>query len=289
MSAVRISIVVPSYNGSRYILALKENLLNQEIEDFECIFIDDGSTDDTKLVFQGVTDPRFRYYYQPNAGVSAARNKGLGLSVGAFTMFFDVDDIMPPGFLKSRLSVLEKNEIIDFVSGPVVKIAEGKPEQTGFRGAGTNGTEEIMLYDQSVVTCPSNYLFRSGFLRRHQLSFNSYLSSTADRYFLLTCYKKGHGMYNEQLQPLYYRIHPGSMSANLTLALVKDNDRFYRELDSNALIPAAIRQKSLLLGMFILAASYFKVRQPKMAFFYTLKGFRIHPLKFMGLILKQKL
>lgn len=288
MSAVEISIVIPSYNGSRYILALKEGICNQNIKNFECILVDDGSTDDTRLVFSKITDPRFKYYYQSNAGVSAARNNGLKQALGKFILFFDVDDVMPPNFLKSRMSALMTDQTIDFVSGPVSKVTENKPIRNGFRGTGKNGTEEILLYKQDVVTCPSNYLFRADFLRINHLTFNTRLSSTADRFFLIECYQKGNGICNRNITPLHYMVHEGSMSATLTPALVKDNAAFYNELCSHTLIPSGIHKKSLLLGMFILAASHFKIRQLKSALVYTVKGIRINPLMFMKLIVNRK-
>lgn len=288
MSAVEISIVVPSYNGSRYLLALKEGICNQGVENFECILVDDGSTDDTRLVFSKITDTRFKYYYQPNAGVSAARNNGLKQALGKFILFFDVDDSMPPDFLRSRISALMTNQTIDFVSGPVSKVTEGKSIGTGFRGTGKDGIEEILLYMQDVVTCPSNYLFRADFLRVNHLTFNTRLSSTADRYFLIECYQRGNGICNGNITPLHYNVHQGSMSATLTPELVKDNEVFYSELSSHALIPSGIYKKSLLLGMFILAASHFKIRQLKPAIVYGVKGFWVSPLKFIGLLVKRK-
>src|SRR5690606_2000148 len=73
-----------------------ESVRKQVMEDWECIIIDDGSTDKTSEVVDNYVkaDPRFRYYYQENKGLSAARNTGIKFAKGTLIQFLDADDLL---------------------------------------------------------------------------------------------------------------------------------------------------------------------------------------------------
>lgn len=100
---MKFSIILPVYNASKTIARTLDSIVNQIFKDFEVIIIDDGSNDDTaKICFEYVkTDEKFRYYFQQNSGVSAARNKGIELSTGDFIVFIDSDDVYKNTYLES--------------------------------------------------------------------------------------------------------------------------------------------------------------------------------------------
>ncbi|MGY4539590.1 glycosyltransferase involved in cell wall biosynthesis [Mucilaginibacter sp. UYNi724] len=89
-----LSIIVPVYNKERYIAACFDSILNQTYDDFELIVVNDGSTDGSyqKCLEYAVKDNRIKLIDQKNAGVSAARNKGLSLAKGTYIGFIDSDD-----------------------------------------------------------------------------------------------------------------------------------------------------------------------------------------------------
>ena len=93
MSAL-ISIIVPVYNLEDYIENCINSLTNQTYKNLEIICVDDGSTDGSASVINGLAerDSRIKYFYQENAGVSSARNKGLESAEGDYLMFIDGDD-----------------------------------------------------------------------------------------------------------------------------------------------------------------------------------------------------
>lgn len=90
----RISVIVPVYNGGKYIKKCLYDLMNQTYKKYEVIIIDDGSTDETPEICKSICkkDSRFKYFYQKNSGVSAARNLGIDLSEGQYIVFVDADD-----------------------------------------------------------------------------------------------------------------------------------------------------------------------------------------------------
>jgi glycosyltransferase involved in cell wall biosynthesis len=104
MTAPAVTIVVTSYNYGRYVGAALESVRAQTAGDFECVVVDDGSTDDSIAVIESfLTDPRFRLVRQQNGGVSNARNVGIGLARGEFVAFLDADDLWQPTKLERQL------------------------------------------------------------------------------------------------------------------------------------------------------------------------------------------
>src|SRR5690606_40203485 len=99
-----VSIIVPCYNYGHYLLETLNSVKSQIFKDWECIIIDDGSTDPTAEVAREATriDRRFRYYYQENKGLAAARNSGILRSRGEFIQFLDADDFISPNKLRSQ-------------------------------------------------------------------------------------------------------------------------------------------------------------------------------------------
>ena len=89
-----ISLVIPAYNVANCLECCIDSILRQTYSDFEIIIVDDGSTDDTRHICEEykARDPRIRYAYQENAGVSAARNHGIDIAKGDWLAFVDADE-----------------------------------------------------------------------------------------------------------------------------------------------------------------------------------------------------
>ncbi len=108
MASPRISVVVPVYNGSRFLSASLECLLKQTFRDFELLVIDDGSTDSSPEVIQGFRDSRIRYIKQDNQGLCHALNRGIREASAAIIARNDQDDLSLPERLERQLCLLEK-------------------------------------------------------------------------------------------------------------------------------------------------------------------------------------
>ena len=89
-----ISIIVPVYNMEKYLRECLDSIVDQTFSDWECILVDDGSSDNSGTVCDeyAARDTRFRVIHQPNSGVSAARNTGLDACRGRYIGFVDPDD-----------------------------------------------------------------------------------------------------------------------------------------------------------------------------------------------------
>lgn len=122
---MKVSVIIPCYNAERFLTDCVRSVLAQDMADFEAILIDDGSTDGTLALARGFEreDARVRVLEQHNAGVSAARNAGLGAARGEWVTFVDADDLLPEGALRALLAAAEGEN--DMVVGAHVCFSEG--------------------------------------------------------------------------------------------------------------------------------------------------------------------
>lgn len=108
-STVPVSVVIPTYNCSRFLPETIGSVLAQTARPFEIIVIDDGSTDDTRDRMHSYLS-HVIYRYQANQGVSAARNHGVRLASGKFVAFLDADDVWHPRKLELQLQAFRQRE-----------------------------------------------------------------------------------------------------------------------------------------------------------------------------------
>ena len=114
-----ISIIIPVYNSATYLNQCIESIINQTYTDWECIIINDGSTDDSANICDiwSQTDSRIHVIHQSNQGVSASRNRGLKKSKGEYIVFVDSDDWVETNYLYDMISSMVENKTDIIVTG----------------------------------------------------------------------------------------------------------------------------------------------------------------------------
>lgn len=113
-NSIFISIIMATYNRSHFIIETLDSILKQSFKDWECLIIDDGSTDATKEILQPYLqkDPRIKYFERNNnhkKGLPGCRNQGLEIAQGEFVVFFDDDDIVHPDLLALSIKEIAAN------------------------------------------------------------------------------------------------------------------------------------------------------------------------------------
>lgn len=103
-----ISVILPVYNGEKYIRKAVESVLNQSLSDFELIIVDDGSNDQTPSIINEFNDSRIKIITQTNQGPGASRNRALKIAKGDYVMYLDADDWYTPDALKTAYTEIIK-------------------------------------------------------------------------------------------------------------------------------------------------------------------------------------
>lgn len=105
---MRVSVVIPAYNSARFLRETIESVRQQTAPVHEIIVVDDGSTDETEQVIQSLGEG-IVYIRQANAGVSAARNRGIAQASGEIIAFLDADDLWLPQKVENQVSAFLGN------------------------------------------------------------------------------------------------------------------------------------------------------------------------------------
>lgn len=110
MALGKVSVIVPTFNRAYCLSQTLSSVRRQTYAHWDVLVIDDGSTDDTASLVAAMreNDSRIRYHYQPNGGVSSARNAGLRLADGDWIAFLDSDDAWRPWKLEAQIGCLER-------------------------------------------------------------------------------------------------------------------------------------------------------------------------------------
>ena len=110
--AMDVSVIIPMYNGARFISEAIESVLSQTYRPGELIVVDDGSVDESAAVVHEIAETAtlpIRYTYQPNRGAGAARNRGIEMAAGSLIAFLDQDDVWSPDKLAHQTALLHQN------------------------------------------------------------------------------------------------------------------------------------------------------------------------------------
>ena len=203
-----VSVVITTWNRSRFIRDAIDSALAQTFRDFEIILLDDGSTDDTAEKV-GDYGPPVRYFFQENVGMAAARNRALAHATGKYAAFLDSDDIWLPGKLEADVAILEADRDVGLVCS-LMEVIDPDGRRTGirkplydpgvtFRDALRNGGALT-----STFTCRRDLLMEFG-------GFDEGLSRYDDLNVLLEFTLRGQVVCRDGIDTLF-RDHAGNIS-----------------------------------------------------------------------------
>lgn len=126
-----VSIIIPCYNYAHFLSECFENLKNQSHTNWECLIVDNASTDNSKEVIQSFAaiDNRIKYLYQPIKGPSAARNLGIKEAKGEYIQFLDADDLLHVNKLKNGISIFNNKPDAAIVYSDMRYFAHGNKNE----------------------------------------------------------------------------------------------------------------------------------------------------------------
>ncbi|XNJ75636.1 glycosyltransferase family 2 protein [Vibrio cyclitrophicus] len=178
-----VSVVIPSYNSSKYMKETLCTVYSQTYAHIEVIIVDDHSDDFDDLVnlVSGLAKSNLTLFRQPkNLNGAAARNKGVELSKGDLICFLDADDLWEPTKIAEQVSVYKKNSVVTCKTKPILR---GKPvikesvrsdydsNRTGFFNLFSKLEHNLVLQTSSIMISREDFYLIGGFdesLFRHQ-------------------------------------------------------------------------------------------------------------------------
>lgn len=218
---MKISVVIPVYNAEKYLHFSLGSVLGQTHTDWECICVDDGSTDGSGNILDeyAAKDPRFRVIHQPNAGEGAARNAGMDAATGELIAFLDADDAWHPETLRLVAKTREATgaDVIRYGWKPV---------------AGHNGGFEVLPPDvrghivdlrarteSTIRFCALGAATVVSRAACGDIRF-SRLTQGADLVFVLDCMLRSGKVAYIDAPLLHYLTHPDQISRRVSKGLV---------------------------------------------------------------------
>lgn len=232
----KASIIVPAYNAEKYIQQTLNSIISQSFHSFECIVIDDGSTDKTAEIVQSLNDARFKLIKINNSGgPSVPRNIGLMNAKGEYIFLFDSDDIMATDKLKLSVAALDLHQDADFLFTNFIEIDKsGKVIQENFlkkyhflwaaiKGCPENG--DFVLLASDVIYAAlinTNFIGTSSVaIRKSALQpddrFNEDLKNSDDRLFWLRFTKRHNAIYLNECLHQYRSLDDGISAKSFIL------------------------------------------------------------------------
>jgi glycosyltransferase involved in cell wall biosynthesis len=218
----KVSVIVPSYNRGEFIEATLVSIQNQSFKDFEVVFVDDGSTDNTAEIVQKFvdTDPRFRYLKQENSERAVARSYGLSQAKADLLCLVDSDDLWYPHKLEKQLKVMEANPDVVLSYAAVNRIdMQGNPVASSARQH--QGFSGYIFYDLLMrnfipSVCP---MFRKSAFEKVGPQVTEFIPYE-DWDFWLKFSRQGKFFHIKE--PLGdYRLHPGQSVQNVKAAHIE--------------------------------------------------------------------
>lgn len=236
MNRIRISVLLPVFNGEMTISSAIRSTLRSLPDDSELIILDDCSTDTTLELLAAIHDDRIRISSSTvNLGVAATLNRGLQLARGSFVARMDADDISLPWRFRRQLSRLESTDS-DFVFSTYIRFGGlGLPKASRFQTL-TSSAAPILL-------CAENYLAHPTMLARREAldQLGPYQDSAAEDYvYWIRASLAGSRILRDGLPGILYRDHPDQVSKSA---------RYFERLRDDPILAQALTDLAAQVGL----------------------------------------
>ena len=228
-NAAKIAVIIPAYNQAQYLTKAIQSVLEQTLPDFELIVVDDGSTDETRQLLDGIRDNRLRVIHQSNAGLPSARNTGLQKSSASLVTFLDSDDYFLPDKLEILSMYLEEHPEIGLVAGKAKYIDHAGNAMVRPESPPVPLSMHALLLENPI--CVSGIMLRREWLKRVG-AFDETLRACEDWDLWLRLLAAGCPMAWVDHPVVAYRIHPGQMTGQaqrMQKAIFTVLDKFFAE------------------------------------------------------------
>lgn len=209
---VKVSVIVPAYNAMKYLPETLDTVLQQSLQDFEVIIVDDGSSDAIEAWASQLTDSRVQLLSQVNQGPSAARNNGIASAQGEYIAFLDADDLWDSTKLEKQVEILDRQPAVGLVYTWVSSVDEhGVSRGRVIKNYDEGDVWQVLLL-HNIVECGSTPMVRRACFDQLGV-FDQAIKYVEDRdMWLRIASRYQFAVIQEPL--VYYRQHSNSGSRN---------------------------------------------------------------------------
>lgn len=207
-----ISVIIPVYNVEKYLDECIRSVVNQSYTDFECILIDDGSTDRSGEICDNwaIADSRIKVVHQENQGVSVARNKGIELSQGEYIVFIDSDDWVETNYLSDLMSDESADLVVsgDYVDRGEVCLGANIPladKQFDFAPEAIDDIHHLLK--SHLIFGPVFKRYKSAIIKNNNIKYNSLFDYGEDLLFVFEYLKYTETISTTTKVSYHYRLH----------------------------------------------------------------------------------
>lgn len=173
----KVSVIVTAYNCDKSIQKCINSVMNQSMQDFELIVVNDGSTDNTENVVLQIKEKigkKLKYYYKENTGVADTRNYGLDRATGEYIMYLDSDDYIDKNLLLSQEENMEEH--IDVIKYKMIQVNENGEEISRIDGpvfTVTSGQAAFneLYYQDVLIDQPCIYIIKRQYMLVNNFRF----------------------------------------------------------------------------------------------------------------------
>ncbi len=213
MAGPSVSVNICCYNSEKFIKETIQSVLAQTFKDLEIIIVDDGSKDQTREMIHSFKDPRIKYFYQENQGLSASRNRALALSSGEYIAILDHDDTWEPDKLELQAKLLGEKPEVGLVYSDALMTGENRKDISFFSiNSPHRGKVTEILIRRNFIPCPT-VLMRKSFMEQIAPFRTDLQIAEEYEYFLRLSLVCEFDYINMPLAK--YRLHPGNASKDL--------------------------------------------------------------------------
>jgi len=178
MDSLPLSVIMPVYNGEKYLEEAIFSVLNQTFTDYELLIIDDGSTDSSVKIIQSIKDSRIRLVKNDkNRGVAYTRNVGLKEAKGEYLAWMDCDDLIEPNRLQEQINYLRENLEVGICGTALQRFGEGKP-YISKKFLDPQSIKSALLFYNSLLSATTMY--RMKMVKEAQLEYDTRLAVAED-------------------------------------------------------------------------------------------------------------
>lgn len=236
-----VSIIIPTYNRAHLIGETLDSVLAQTYQNWECLVVDDGSTDATSQLMATycAKDSRFQYHHRPDAhlpGGNGARNYGFEVSKGEYIQWFDSDDVMYPHKIATQIALLH-NTTYDYTVCQTLMYDVVNDKPLGLRAQHIISNEifnDFICF--KVFWFTPSALWKRSFLLAHQLQFDETLTQSQD--------------YDFHIRVLAISTHYNTTDAVLIQVNCHDENMSVSLVDNRSKLMSNLKVKGRILSVY---------------------------------------